>query len=95
MGTKDALVAEVRAYLADHPVLPEDVSRAIVERLDAHSEEDVRALRDALAEDGRMRAAAVSKNADELETQLRRVREENDRILSLFERLLAQARLGA
>lgn len=95
MGTKDALIADVRAYLADHPVLPEDVCRAIVERIDAHSEEDVRALRDALAADERIRAAAVSKNADELETQLRRVREENDRILSLFERLLAQARLGA
>ena len=94
MNTKDILIGEVRAYLADHPVLPEDVRRTISERLDGHSEEELRALQGALVADDKARAEAISKNADELETQLQRIREENERILTLFERLIVQARVA-
>lgn len=94
MDMKDVLIGQARSYVAASPILPEEVKREINARLAGRSEEELRALVEALEADDRARAAIIAKSADELVTQLGRVREENDRILSIFERMIAEARLA-
>lgn len=95
MDMKDVLIGQVRSHLAANPILPEEVKREINARLAERSEDELRVLLEALAADDKARAAVIARSADELEAQLRGIREENDRILSLFERLVAQAKLSA